>query len=86
VLTDALMRVARGDFRYRIRLSRRDELGRLFNAFNLMNGALQVRPSSARKPAAAPTANVSQPTRILPAPKRKGDTDAGTALEQRRRD
>ena len=37
------MRVARGDFRYRIRLVRSDELGRLFTAFNLMNQSLYAR-------------------------------------------
>lgn len=84
VLTDALMRVARGDFRHRIRLSRRDEMDRLFHAFNLMNSTLQGRPASTRKPAAVSTADVSQPTRILPAPKRKADaTPAATDLRRR---
>lgn len=66
VLSDAMLRVARGDFGHRIRLLRRDELGRLFAVFNLMNGALQVRPRRARPPHAAAT-DVARPTRILPA-------------------
>ncbi len=51
VLDSALLRVARGDFRHRIRLVRRDELGRLFAAFNLMNSALQSRPRRVRRAA-----------------------------------
>ncbi len=43
LLSEAMMRVARGDFRYRIRLVRSDELGRLFTAFNLMNQSLYAR-------------------------------------------
>ena len=43
LIGDAMLRVARGDLRYRIRLVRQDELGRLFAAFNLMAGALQSR-------------------------------------------
>jgi serine/threonine-protein kinase len=43
LLSEALLRVARGDFKYRIRLVRRDELGRLFTAFNLMNQSLHAR-------------------------------------------
>jgi serine/threonine-protein kinase len=39
LLANAMLQVARGDFHYRIRLVRRDELGRVFTAFNLMNGA-----------------------------------------------
>ncbi|HET6431191.1 protein kinase domain-containing protein [Dyella sp.] len=72
---DALLRVARGDLRYRIRLMRRDEFGRLFAAFNLMAGALQSRQ---RRPA-APTRPVrpvdaTLPTRIVAAAeRRKGD-------------
>ncbi|HEX5305702.1 MAG TPA: protein kinase [Dyella sp.] len=63
---DAMLRVARGDLRYRIRLTRRDELGRLFAAFNLMAGALQSRQRrpAANAPPAAP-APVDQPTRVL---------------------
>ena len=43
LVSEAMMRVARGDFRYRIRLVRSDELGRLFTAFNLMNQSLYAR-------------------------------------------
>jgi len=73
LLGDALLRVARGDFRHRIRLARRDELGRLFEAFNLMNGALQVRQhrSGAPTPAAAGE-DVTRPTRIMAAAREDG--------------
>ena len=72
LLGDALLKVARGDFRHRIRLARRDELGRLFAAFNLMNGALQARQhrSAALTPAVE---DVTRPTRIMPA----AEKDAG---------
>ena len=52
LLGDAMLRVARGNLRYRIRLTRRDEVGRLFAAFNLMAGALQAgqrRPARRRR-------------------------------------
>jgi serine/threonine protein kinase len=71
LLGAALLRVARGDFRHRIRLARRDELGRVFAAFNLMNGALHA--THARQQLGAESAEstalfeaVDQPTRILP--------------------
>jgi len=65
VLNGALLRVARGDFRYRIRLVRRDELGRLFAVFNLMNGALQARPRRARQAdAGVATEDVARPAQI----------------------
>ncbi|MDW2983284.1 protein kinase [Rhodanobacter sp. KK11] len=72
LLADALLKVARGDFRHRIRLVRRDELGRLFAAFNLMNGALQARQH--RSGASAPTAgeDVTRPTRIMSAAREDG--------------
>jgi len=66
MLGDALMRVARGDYQYRIRLVRRDELGRLFAAFNLMNGALQTRQPD--RDIASPghaADDASQPTRVI---------------------
>jgi serine/threonine-protein kinase len=69
MLGDALMRVGRGDFSHRIRLVRRDELGRLFHAFNLMNTALQTRQPS-QAPGQAPARNTaeraSQPTVLMP--------------------
>ena len=73
LLGDALLRVARGDFRHRIRLSRRDELGRLFAAFNLMNGALQARQhrSGESAPASA-AADVTRPTQIMSAIAKEG--------------
>ncbi|WP_426689937.1 protein kinase domain-containing protein [Rhodanobacter ginsengiterrae] len=66
MLGDALLRVARGDFRYRIRLERRDELGRLFGAFNLMNGALQTRhPLAEPSSLSAVADDATQPTQII---------------------
>ena len=66
MLGDALLRVARGDFHYRIRLERRDELGRLFTAFNLMNGALQTRHHLAERPSPHAAADdATQPTQII---------------------
>jgi eukaryotic-like serine/threonine-protein kinase len=68
LLGEAMLRVARGDFRHRIRLVRRDEFGRLFASFNLMNGALQGREHrSATAALAALPEDISLPTRILPA-------------------
>jgi len=76
LLGNALLKVARGDFRYRIRLVRRDELGRLFATFNLMNSALQARPQRSRQPVApqAATADITRPTQILSAAVRDDDT------------
>ncbi len=75
LLTHAMLRVARGDFRHRIRLARRDELGQVFATFNLMNGALQSRHNRSRRnePSPAPE-NIVRPTRIMPVP--TGDDDA----------
>ncbi|KAA0072160.1 serine/threonine-protein kinase [Rhodanobacter sp. T12-5] len=74
VLGSALLRVARGDFRYRIRLVRRDELGRLFAVFNLMNSALQSRPRRARQTASDGAADdVARPRQILSVPVRDDD-------------
>lgn len=66
VLGDGLLRVARGDFDYRIRLERRDELGQLFSAFNAMTGALQAR-DVVREPRTDRIAadDVAQPTQII---------------------
>jgi serine/threonine-protein kinase len=67
LLSAALLRVARGDFHYRIRLARRDELGRLFATFNLMSGALQARERPPGKPVGLDaTEDVSRPTQIIP--------------------
>lgn len=66
MLGDALLRVARGDFNHRIRLERRDELGRLFTAFNLMNGALQTRQHPAgQTPRPAVADDAAQPTQLI---------------------
>ncbi|TAL86185.1 MAG: serine/threonine protein kinase [Rhodanobacter sp.] len=62
----ALLRVAHGDFLYRIRLVRRDELGRLFAAFNVMNSTLHDRRRQlGRAPRPARPGHVEQPTRII---------------------
>jgi serine/threonine-protein kinase len=67
LVSDALLRVARGDFGYRIRLVRRDELGRLFAAFNLMNTSLQNRRKQGVRPVRRePAQSATQPTRVLP--------------------
>lgn len=74
LVSAALLRVARGDFNYRIRLARGDELGRLFATFNLMTGALQARerqPGTLSSPAA--TEDVSRPTQIIPIVARDDD-------------
>lgn len=76
----AMLRVARGDFRHRIRLARRDELGRVFASFNLMNGALQARHARQRNgsepgPSAATSDPMAQPTRILPLADRADDAN-----------
>lgn len=66
MLGDALLGVARGDFHYRIRIERRDELGRLFTAFNLMNSALETRGHlTAQRSPHAVADDVTQPTRII---------------------
>ncbi len=66
LLGDAMLRVARGDFRHRIRLVRRDELGRLFAAFNVMNSALQARQRQPGESAPADAVDdVSRPTQII---------------------
>lgn len=66
---DALLRVARGDFGHRIRLARRDEFGRLFATFNLMNSTLQTRQRRAAEPAPPIQGeqDVTRPTRIMSA-------------------
>lgn len=69
MLGDALLRVAHGDFHHRIRLERRDELGQLFSAFNLMNGALQSQHQLAKQPSPHVAAgDASQPTQIITPP------------------
>ncbi|HEY8586349.1 MAG TPA: protein kinase [Rhodanobacter sp.] len=75
LLGEALLRVARGDFGHRIRLVRRDELGRLFATFNLMSSALETRrdqPEESRSPDA--TADATRPTRIMSKPAGSDDT------------
>lgn len=66
MLGDALVQVGRGDFSQRIRLVRRDELGRLFVAFNQMSSALEARQrndASASSPQASTPA--TQPTVVM---------------------
>lgn len=72
----SLLRVARGDYQHRIRIVRRDELGRLFAAFNLMGETLGTPPEKVAVVSAAPKpAPTPQPTQILPV--------AGTPERQR---
>ena len=68
LLVASLLRVARGDYQHRIRIARRDELGRLFAAFNLMGEALGTQPDAAPiEPAhPAPSIPVTEPTQLLP--------------------
>lgn len=74
MLGDALMRVARGDFSHRIRLARRDELGRLFVAFNLMSSALEARQRNEASPPTRHASNqATQPTVVIPPPAAKDD-------------
>jgi serine/threonine-protein kinase len=68
MLGDALLRVAGGDYGYRIRLARRDELGRLFAAFNLMSSALQARQPSETPPSRAAADATAQPTLVITPP------------------
>jgi serine/threonine protein kinase/HAMP domain-containing protein len=74
LLSAALLRVARGDLDYRIRLVRRDELGRLFASFNLMTDALQARGHPPRESGRTEaTEDVSRPTQLIPAVARNDD-------------
>lgn len=74
LLGNAMLQVARGDYHYRIRLVRRDELGRVFAAFNLMNGALQTRQRRRRAPVTDVASEVTpRPTRIVSIPRRRAD-------------
>ena len=74
LLSAALLRVARGDFNYRIRLARGDELGRLFATFNLMTDALQARERHPGEPGSPDAAeDVSRPTQIIPVVARDDD-------------
>lgn len=74
LLGNAMLQVARGDYHYRIRLVRRDELGRVFAAFNLMNGALQTRQRRRRAPVTdVPSEVTPRPTRIVSIPCRRAD-------------
>ena len=76
MLSDALLRVGRGDFHHRIRLVRRDELGQLFAAFNLMNSALQARQQELATLSTSPRVDAEpavQPTRIIQPPGSEAD-------------
>jgi serine/threonine-protein kinase len=66
MLGEAMLRVARGEYGYRIRLARRDELGRLFATFNLMNSSLQARqPGETPSAPGAAADAAAQPTLVL---------------------
>lgn len=72
MLGEAMLRVARGEYGYRIRLARRDELGRLFATFNLMNSSLQARqPGETPSAPGAAADAAAQPTLVL----QTGDDD-----------
>lgn len=84
LVSEAMMRVARGDFRYRIRLVRSDELGQLFTAFNLMNQALYARlRGSGPAPGDAPVEKAVQTTRILPGARTRTRVRAVSAVPTR---
>lgn len=69
LLVASLLRIARGDYQHRIRIVRRDELGRLFAAFNLMGEALDAhRDAAPPRPVAHPVDVPIQPTQLLPVP------------------
>ncbi len=78
LLGSALLQVAGGDFRHRIRVARRDEVGRVFTAFNLMNATLQTRHARNRgKPEpVTPVEPIDQPTRILSLPDQQGNDNS----------
>jgi len=81
VLRDALLRVARGDLAYRIRLIRRDEFGRLFTSFNLMAESLARRPSP-RETTPPPSAGTTDPTQVIEPPVPPADAEAPTSQGQ----
>jgi serine/threonine-protein kinase len=70
LMVASLLRVARGDYQHRIRIVRRDELGRLFAAFNLMGETLATQPEKVAVVSDVPKPEVAlQPTQILPVQK-----------------
>lgn len=74
ILATSLLRMARGDYQHRIRLIRRDELGRLFASFNLMGETLSAKQTntshdiSTARSTTPGHAGSSQPTQIFPLP------------------
>lgn len=68
LLVASLLRMARGDHGHRIRIVRRDELGRVFAAFNLMGETLDAQRDApvVRKQEAVAVA--AQPTQLLVVP------------------
>lgn len=69
MLNDALMHVARGEYRHRIRFARRDELGQLFASFNLMANTLESRhPDDAAPRPGATAQSAQQPTLVVSPP------------------
>jgi serine/threonine-protein kinase len=70
LMVASLLRVARGDYQHRIRIVRRDELGRLFAAFNLMGETLATQPEKVAVVSDVPKPEVAlQPTQIFPVQK-----------------
>ncbi|MCL7744885.1 protein kinase [Guyparkeria hydrothermalis] len=75
VLREALLRVARGDFAHRIRLVRRDEFGRLFTAFNLMNESLDGRVQAQDDSQPTRRETTADPTRVIEPASEQKDAD-----------
>jgi len=69
LMVASLLRVARGDYQHRIRIVRRDELGRLFAAFNLMGETLDAPPEKVAVVSDMPKPELTpQPTLMVPVP------------------
>ncbi|GLQ87428.1 serine/threonine-protein kinase [Dyella flagellata] len=69
LIVASLLRMAHGDRQHRIRIVRRDELGRVFAAFNLMGDALGIEKEAVAVVSDVPKPElVLQPTQILPVP------------------
>jgi eukaryotic-like serine/threonine-protein kinase len=70
LLAAAHLRVLHGDYQHRIRLARRDEIGRLYATFNMMNESLSTQEDEvSRKRAVEPQQPVSQPTELITPPR-----------------
>jgi eukaryotic-like serine/threonine-protein kinase len=75
LLAAAHLRVFHGDYRHRIRLVRRDEIGRLYATFNLMNESLGGQGGEPEvKPAPDPQQPLLQPTELITPPRPDAQT------------